>query len=168
MKHNIPFIVLSGFAVMLLTACDNGKSTSLSERRDTVLAPEEQSQNLKLCTEDTKFLLGKSFLADFGLNNEKVKNYPLDVQCFIENAATCEHFAGEEGYDEERRKEIVLALDKYCNYAKFFASSLKRKYIDNISINKILSVCDSGAAAVCSSSTEFIDKELDTKTTHNP
>ncbi len=39
---------------------------------------------------------------------------PPDVEAQRENAETCEHFAGEEPYDEARRREIEAAIDASC------------------------------------------------------
>ncbi|MBH1432623.1 hypothetical protein I5U42_15070 [Stenotrophomonas maltophilia] len=39
---------------------------------------------------------------------------PADVQAFLARENTCQHFAGEEPYDEERRRELEEASAKYC------------------------------------------------------
>ncbi|WP_336686151.1 hypothetical protein [Stenotrophomonas maltophilia] len=39
---------------------------------------------------------------------------PADVQAFLARENTCQHFAGEEPYDDERRRELEEASAKYC------------------------------------------------------
>ncbi|KGM23697.1 hypothetical protein [Stenotrophomonas maltophilia] len=39
---------------------------------------------------------------------------PADVQAFLARENTCRHFAGEEPYDDERRRELEEASAKYC------------------------------------------------------
>jgi hypothetical protein len=153
MKHSL-LILLPSIIFAFLTT----NVVPASEKDATSVSRDQNLEPIELCTEGAKFPLGKSFLIDFGLDDEKVGSYPLDVQCFIENAATCEHFAGEEGDDEDRREEILRALDKYCKDAKALASSLKAKYTKTPSILKILSVCDEGSETVCSSP-DSVDNE---------
>jgi hypothetical protein len=92
-----------------------------------------------------------SFLKDFGQDGNLLATKPEDVRCFVENAAMCEHFAGEEPYDEERRTEILAALGKYCKKALALSASLKEKHAQNADILRILSVCDKDSPAICSS-----------------
>ncbi|MNM25208.1 hypothetical protein D3C81_356490 [compost metagenome] len=39
---------------------------------------------------------------------------PDDVQAFLARENTCQHFAGEEPYDDERRRELEEASATYC------------------------------------------------------
>ncbi|RTQ89043.1 MULTISPECIES: hypothetical protein [Stenotrophomonas] len=39
---------------------------------------------------------------------------PGDVQAFLARENTCQHFAGEEAYDDERRRELEEAGARYC------------------------------------------------------
>nr|WP_219629821.1 hypothetical protein [Stenotrophomonas maltophilia] len=39
---------------------------------------------------------------------------PADVQLFLARENTCQHFAGEEPYDDERRRELEEASAQYC------------------------------------------------------
>lgn len=39
---------------------------------------------------------------------------PAGVQAFLARENTCQHFAGEEPYDDERRRELEEASAKYC------------------------------------------------------
>jgi hypothetical protein len=54
------------------------------------------------------------------------KRYPLEVKRFLENAAMCEHFAGEEGYDAERGQYILQELERYCGDARKAALVLRK------------------------------------------
>jgi hypothetical protein len=110
-----------------------------------------QRQVIVRCTQGAEFPLGKSFLEDFGQNGETLASKPADVQCFVENAAACEHFAGEEPYDEERRSEILAAMDKSCGNAQNLSGPLKDKYNKDVDILRILAICDKDTGAVCSS-----------------
>lgn len=60
--------------------------------------------------------------------NDTSNSFPIDVKKFIVNAETCIHFAGEDGYDKERQKEINRAINKYCRLAKKERAFLKKKY----------------------------------------
>lgn len=44
----------------------------------------------------------------------KARGLPGDVQHFIANYEECEHWAGEEPYDAERRNEIAAAVEETC------------------------------------------------------
>ena len=53
---------------------------------------------------------------------------PADVQTFIERREGCDHFRGEEGYDEERAKNIREQLDTLCTGSDAQLAALKAKY----------------------------------------
>jgi hypothetical protein len=56
---------------------------------------------------------------------------PHDVQAFIARENTCQHFAGEEAYDVERRRELEEASAKYCEgREKIFADLVARHQND--------------------------------------
>jgi len=90
-----------------------------------------------------------AFLKDIGINPVGFEHYPNDLKLFIDNAAMCEHFAGEEPYDEQRRQEISQALDKSCPEAKKLSLLLKKKYAGNGAFSKILAVCDAEMPTAC-------------------
>lgn len=92
----------------------------------------------------SEYPLGKGFLKDFGIKTDGYDNAPVDVQCFVEYAALCQHFAGEEGYNAEREKEIVKALKDTCPAAQRMHKALKAKYKDNAAVRQILAVCEKG------------------------
>jgi hypothetical protein len=67
------------------------------------------------------------------------KGQPKDVAVFISRAFNCWHFAGEEPYSEERKQEILAALDKYkCNRLASDESRLRKKYRRNSNVLKAL------------------------------
>jgi len=136
-RNTLSTLLVLGVA---LTACSADETNSSSQAH-------EQGE---LCADDANFQLSRFFLESFDIKAELFENAPRDVQCFVENAATCEHFAGEEPYDAERRKEIALALTKYCSAARSKLEVLETKYKDQ-DVKKILTVCENKSNAVCAS-----------------
>ncbi|EJS95137.1 hypothetical protein [Pectobacterium wasabiae] len=65
---------------------------------------------------------------------------PDDVKIFLDNADTCQHFAGEwdSSLSEERQKEIERSVDQYCGTAQKQQSVLQKKYKGNKTIEKKL------------------------------
>lgn len=56
---------------------------------------------------------------------------PADVQAFLARENTCQHFAGEEAYDDERRRELDAASAEFCEgREKIFADLLERHQND--------------------------------------
>ena len=66
---------------------------------------------------------------------------PRDVQAFVQNADACEHMAGEWDSDlpKTQRKEITLAIKKYCAPAKYQLAHLMEKYKKNPLIYRTIS-----------------------------
>lgn len=66
---------------------------------------------------------------------------PRDVQVFVQNADACEHMAGEWDSDlpKTQRKEITLAIKKYCAPAKYQLPHLMEKYKKNPLILRTIS-----------------------------
>ena len=124
-----------------LTACSADETNS---------SPQVKNEQIESCVVGDDYSLGKNFLNDFGIKTDGFDNAPVDVKCFVEDAAMCEHFAGEEPYDAERKKEIVLALTKYCSAARSKLKVLETKYKDQ-DVKKILTVCENKSNAVCAS-----------------
>jgi hypothetical protein len=101
------------------------------------------------CANFSKFSESAYFLDGVGLGSEGFENYPDDLKCFTENAALCEHFAGEEPYDAQRQAEISGALEKYCRNAQALSVTLKKKYADDAAIRKTLTACDAKMPTAC-------------------
>lgn len=56
---------------------------------------------------------------------------PADVRAFLERENTCQHFAGEEAYDQERRVELEAADKRYCQgRERIFADLYERHHAD--------------------------------------
>ncbi|WP_156414281.1 hypothetical protein [Bordetella sp. N] len=54
---------------------------------------------------------------------------PDDVQAFLHQQEECEHWAGEEPYDDARAKEIAKAMaDLHCDDARKQEQELRRRY----------------------------------------
>lgn len=57
--------------------------------------------------------------------------YPADVQKFIDDREGCEHFIGEEAYDEERRVFLEKNINELCTGTDEKLEALRAKYKDN-------------------------------------
>lgn len=53
---------------------------------------------------------------------------PADVHAFIKQRNTCDHFRGEEPYDEERRVFLEKNLIEFCTGSDRQLAELKQKY----------------------------------------
>ncbi|WP_439449549.1 hypothetical protein [Stenotrophomonas sp. ATs4] len=66
---------------------------------------------------------------------------PADVQAFLTRENTCQHFAGEEPYDDERRRELEEAGAKYCEgREKIFTDLIARHRGDCAIRNALIGV----------------------------
>jgi hypothetical protein len=64
--------------------------------------------------------------------------YPADVTRFQEDIETCIHFAGEEPYDADRRRQIEAAVRKHCDGANKRLPGLRKKYAaDPVNLERI-------------------------------
>jgi hypothetical protein len=63
---------------------------------------------------------------------------PKDVSIFIENRDLCDHFRGEDPYDEERRVFLEENISKFCTGTDAELFELKQKYHNNSSIMEVL------------------------------
>jgi hypothetical protein len=75
----------------------------------------------------------------------RASELPADVATFVEERQQCDHFRGEDAYDEARAKEINTALDRYCTGTDARLAKLKAKY-------------SKGPAAVATALGEFKDR----------
>ena len=53
---------------------------------------------------------------------------PAEVQAFIAQRESCDHFRGEEGYDAERRAFLAKALDKTCTGTDRALAALRERF----------------------------------------
>jgi hypothetical protein len=69
------------------------------------------------------------FAAGAGTAAQAESKLPDDVQAFIKLQEECEHWAGEEPYDDARAKEIAKAMaDLHCDDARKQEQELRRRY----------------------------------------
>ena len=67
---------------------------------------------------------------------------PADVEAQRRNAETCEHFAGEEPYDAERRRQIEQGLADSCGPLKAALPGLKAKHAGDPAVDAMLADWD--------------------------
>ncbi|MDR0779968.1 MAG: oligoendopeptidase F [Pseudomonadales bacterium] len=133
--------IMDEMEALLATPFDGNVSTP---------TPTSAARGSASCANVSDFSQSAYFLDGAGLGSEGFENYPDDLKCFTENAALCEHFAGEEPYDAQRQAEITSALEKYCRAAQALSVTLKQKYAGDAAISKTLTACDAGVLTVCS------------------
>lgn len=63
---------------------------------------------------------------------------PADVQTFIERENSCQHFAGEEPYDDARRRELEAAIARFCDDREKIFADLVARHRDDCAIRQAL------------------------------
>ncbi|KQR15833.1 MULTISPECIES: hypothetical protein [Xanthomonas] len=63
---------------------------------------------------------------------------PEDVRKLVEDYDTCEHFAGEEPYDADRRHEIEVAIAQFCTPAPARLAKLMQRYRNDAQVSQWL------------------------------
>ena len=63
---------------------------------------------------------------------------PADVQAFLARENTCQHFAGEEPYDDERRRELEEASATYCEGREKIFTDLVARHHDDCAVRSAL------------------------------
>jgi len=63
---------------------------------------------------------------------------PADVQAFLARENTCQHFAGEEPYDDERRRELEEASAAYCEGREKIFTGLVARHRDDCAVRSAL------------------------------
>ena len=74
----------------------------------------------------------------FALGAQAQDKLPSDVARFIERRDGCDHFRGEDPYDEERRKFLNRKLTELCPGTDKSLARLKDKYRKNKTIMAVL------------------------------
>jgi len=64
----------------------------------------------------------------FALEAQAQSQWPADVARFIERRDLCDHFRGEDPYDEERRKFLQQKMNEFCAGTDKELERLKSKY----------------------------------------
>lgn len=65
---------------------------------------------------------------------------PEDVAQFVEKRDLCDHFRGEEPYDEERRKFLILNMTELCAGTDRLLAELREKYANDAVVTRVLSI----------------------------
>lgn len=63
---------------------------------------------------------------------------PADVQAFIARENSCQHFAGEEPYDDARRRELEAAIARFCDDREKIFADLVARHRDDCAIRQAL------------------------------
>lgn len=63
---------------------------------------------------------------------------PKDVAIFKQRRDLCDHFRGEEPFDQERRKFLEENLNKYCTGTDKELAALKAQYKNDAAVIKVL------------------------------
>lgn len=63
---------------------------------------------------------------------------PADVQAFMDKRDECDHWRGEEPYDDDRAKEITNAINDTCTGTDQKLAGLRDKYKDREAVIKAL------------------------------
>jgi hypothetical protein len=72
-------------------------------------------------------------------NAMPAKRFPPAVQAFLDRSEQCEHWAGEEPYDEDRRKEIDAAFDElHCESLAAERQRLQQRYRKDAAVTKAI------------------------------
>jgi hypothetical protein len=70
-----------------------------------------------------------------------VRNLPADVRAFIDRRANCNHWSGEEPYDQDRRVQIQSAVKELrCEDLLKDETALQRRYQSNQPVLKALAL----------------------------
>ncbi len=56
---------------------------------------------------------------------------PGDVRAFLTRESACQHFAGEEAYDEDRARELAYAIHESCDGRAALFNQLLQRHADN-------------------------------------
>jgi hypothetical protein len=73
-----------------------------------------------------------------GLPAETRPAIPKEVLAFKTRRDLCDHFRGEEAYDEDRRRFLEANLKRYCMGTDQELGQLKKKYQKNKAVMKVL------------------------------
>jgi uncharacterized protein len=79
-------------------------------------------------------------VADTTVEKKADKSLPKEITDFLARVEGCDHWAGEEGYDEERKKEIKKAIKRLkCKKLDKETKKLQQKYKNDPEILKTIS-----------------------------
>ena len=90
-----------------------------------------------------KLLIALILLAPwFSVASDQVEGLPADVAAFLKQRDLCDHFRGEEPYDEQRRKFLEKNIIEYCTGTDSKLANLREKYRMNPVVMDRLSVSE--------------------------
>ena len=79
--------------------------------------------------------------------DERVARQPKDVRTLVDRITGCDHWAGEEPYDADRRRQIESALrDLKCNRIDRDAAKLRLRYWGNSEVVNLIDEARNGIA----------------------
>ncbi len=79
------------------------------------------------------------FAPFYSVAADQIEDWPADVAAFIEQRDLCDHFRGEEPYNEERRKFLERNIVELCTGTDSKLANLKEKYRGKAAVIKRLS-----------------------------
>jgi hypothetical protein len=71
--------------------------------------------------------------------------WPRDVRVFADRYDVCQHFRGEERYDDERRWFLDKSMDETCTGNDKQLRKLRSAYADDAEITRVLNEFEIGA-----------------------
>lgn len=111
------------FALLLLAGCSGGdapaKKTKAEAETPAAAKAEPETEAAKIALKNAEL--------------------PQDVAAFVARREGCDHFRGEEAYDEERGRFIRENLDKLCKGTDAELAALKGKYAKDAKVTEKLS-----------------------------
>jgi hypothetical protein len=75
----------------------------------------------------------------YAADMKAVSGLPSDVVKFKKRRDLCNHFRGEDPYNEERKKFLEENLERYCKGTDKELAALKAKHKNNETVQKVLS-----------------------------
>jgi hypothetical protein len=83
-----------------------------------------------------------SLLSLVSVRVSQAQALPSDVNSFVERRKSCDRWRGEDGYNNERQRQINQALCKTCSGTDAQLKRLKRKYATNAEAMRLLNGFD--------------------------
>lgn len=80
--------------------------------------------------------------AHVSLAANEAPDLPIDVQRYLDRRASCDHWRGEEAYDRDREREILVGVCKNCGGSDAALDFLKKQHADDLVVMEYLSALD--------------------------
>lgn len=102
-------------------------------------APDRSLHSLKRWTPILRSLLAiVMVVSNLAFGMEPPQSLPADVAAFVEQRDGCDHFRGEEPYDEERRAFLEQNMRELCTGTDMALARLKKKHEKSGSVMSVL------------------------------